>query len=109
MLPKIFVKIIPQLTDKPQSTSGGFITSGGIVPPSTLSDPMHAYDISTLPVQTRKIIYKYDCNCVPFYDNPLGVLREFDNLADLWGLPNSPESPTNPSPLCTFTADPSPR
>ena len=107
MLPKIFVNFIAQLPDRPQSTSGGFITSGGIVPPSTLSDSLHAYDISNLPVETRKIIYKYDCNSVPFYENQLGVLRECDNLADLWGLPKSPESPINPSLLCTPTADPS--
>ena len=108
MLPKIIVNFIAQLPDKPQSTSGGFITSGGIVPPSTLSDPLHAYDMSNLPVETRKILYKYDCNCVPFYENQLGVLRECDNLADLWGLPKSPESPINQSPLCNPTVDPSP-
>ena len=108
MIPKIFVNFIAQLSDKPQSSSGGFITSGGIIPPSTLSDPLHTYDISNLPVGTKKIIYKYDCDCVPFYENQLGVLQECDNLADLWGLPNSPESPINPSPFCTPTADPSP-
>ena len=108
MLPKLFVNYIAQLPDIPQSTSGGFITSGGIVPPSTLYDPLHTYDISNLTVETRKIIYKYDCGCVPFYENQLGVLQECDNLADLWGLPKSPESPINPSPLCTPTADFSP-
>ena len=108
MLPKLFVNYVAQLPDKPQSTSGGFITSGGIVQPSTLYDPLHTYDISNLPLETRKIIYKYDCDCVPFYENQLGVLQECDNLADLWGLPKSPESPINPSPLCTPTADPSP-
>ena len=35
-------------------------------------------------------------------------MQACDNLADLWGLPNSPEPPTNPSPFCTPTADPSP-
>ena len=108
MLPKLFVNYIAQLPDKPQSTSGDFITSGGIVPPSTISDPLHTYDISNLPLETKKIIYKYDCDCVPFYENQLGVLQECDNLADLWGLPKSPESPMNSSPLCTPTADPSP-
>ena len=108
MLPKTFVNFIAQLPDQPQSTSGGFITSGGIVPASTLSDPPHVFDISNLSVETEKIIYKYDCNCVPFYENQLGVLRERDSLADIWGLPKSPESPINPSPLCAPTADPSP-
>ena len=85
MIPKNFVNFIAQLSDKPQSTSGGFITSGGIIPPSTLSDPLHTYDISNLPVGTKKIFYKYDCDCVPFYENQLGVLQECDNLADLLG------------------------
>ena len=56
----------------------------------------------------KKLIYKYDCDCVPFNENQLGVSQACDNLADLWGLPKSPESPTNPSPFCTPTADPSP-
>ena len=47
MLPKLFVNYIAQLPDKPQSTSGGFNTSGGIVPPSTLYDPLHTYDFTT--------------------------------------------------------------
>ena len=55
ILPKIFVNFIAQLSDKTQSTSGGFITSGGIVPPSTLSDPLHAYDISNLPRRQGKL------------------------------------------------------
>ena len=59
-------------------------------------------------MEARRIIYKYDCNCVPFYENQLGVFQACDNLADLWGLPKSPESPINPSPLCTPTVDPSP-
>ena len=110
MLPKFFINLLPQMPDKRQSTSGGFITSGGIVPLSPLFDPpLHAYDISNLPVGTKKIFYKYDCDCVPFYENQLGVFQECDNLADFWGLPKSLQSPINLSPLCTPTADPSPK
>ena len=87
---------------------GCFITSGGIIPPSTLSDPLHTYDISISPVGTKKVIYKYDCDCVPFYENHVGALQEFDNLADLWGLPKSSHRAMNPSPVCTPTADSSP-
>ena len=94
MLPKFFVNFIAQLPDKPQSTSGGFITSGGILPPSTLSDPVQTYDISNLPAGTKKIIYKYDCDCFPFYENQLGVLQECDNLADLWGFQNLQNHPS---------------
>ena len=58
MLPKTFVNFIAQLPDKPQSASGVFSTSGVMVPASTLSDPLHAHDISSLTVETRKIIQK---------------------------------------------------
>ena len=108
MLPKIFINFIAQLPDKPETTGSGFITSGGVVPPTTLLHPLEQYDISNLPMGTKKLKYKYDCDCVPFYENQLGVLQACDNLADLWGLPKSPESPTNPSPFCTPTADSSP-
>ena len=107
-LPKIFLNFIAQLPDKPQS-SVGISLHQGVLYHLQQSDPLHAYDISNLPVETRKIIYKYDCNCVPFYENQLGVLQECDNLADLWGLPKSQESPINPSPLSSPTADPSPK
>ena len=108
MLPKIFINFIAQLPDKPETTGSGFITSGGVAPPTTLLHPLEQYDISNLPMGTKKLIYKYDCDCVPFYENQLGVLQACENLADIWGLPKSPESPTNPSPFCTPTADPSP-
>ena len=62
----------------------------------------------TLPKETRTILYKYDCDCVSFFENQLGVVRACNDLADLWGLPNSPESPP-PTPGCvsTPTSDPS--
>ena len=90
MLPKN-VNFICQLPDNPQSTSGGLITSGGVVPPSTLSDPLYAFVISNLPVGTKKIINNYDWDCVLSYENQLGVLQECDNLVDFWGLTQSPE------------------
>ena len=108
MLPKIFITFMAQLPDKPETTGSGFITSGGVVPPTTLLHPLEQYDIPNLPMGTKKLIYKYDCDCVPFYENQLGVLQACDNLADLWGLPKSPESPTNLSQFCTPTADLSP-
>ena len=44
----------------------------------------------------------------PFFENQLGVVRACNDLADLWGLPHSPESPP-PTPGCvsTPTYDPS--
>ena len=58
--------------------------------------------------ETQTILYKYDCDCVPVIENKLGVVRAYNYLADLWGLPRSPESPP-PTPGCvsTPTSDPS--
>ena len=110
MIPKIFNNFIATLPDKKESEDcgGTFITSGGFVPPLSLTHPLYPYDIVTLPKDTRTILYKYDCDCVPFFENQLGVVRACNDLADLWGLPHSPESPP-PTPGCvsTPTSDPS--
>ena len=110
MIPKIFINFIATLPDKKESEDcgGTFITSGGFVPPLSLTHPLYPYDIVTLPKETRTILYKYDCDCVPFFENQLGVVRACNDLADLWGLPHSPESPP-PTPGCvsTPTSDPS--
>ena len=110
MIPKIFLNFLSQLPDKPSSDSieGSYITSGGIIPPSKLEDPLVAYDIANLPAPVKKILYKYDCDTVPFFENKLGVTQACDDLADLWGPPRSPESPSAPTPAVTPAIDPSP-
>ena len=77
MIPKIFINFIATLPDKKESEDCGrtFITSGGFVPPLSLTHPLYTYDIVTLPKETRTILYKYDCDCVPFFENQLGVVR----------------------------------
>ena len=45
---------------------------------------------------------------VPFFENQLGVVEACDNLADLWGLAQSPELPFQPTPGATPVRDPSP-
>ena len=77
----------------------------------------------TLPEEVRRILYKYDCNCVPLFENQLGTYQAYDeNLGDIWGVKSSPSSPdsqppsvsvsvpTTPAvdPCPTFTATPSP-
>ena len=86
-----------QLTNKPYSNSTGFIPSSVSVPLSTLCDPLRPYDKSIFPIETKKLIYKNDCDCVFFYENQLGALQECNHLADLWGIQNSPESLVNPT------------
>ena len=110
MIPKIFINFIAILPDKKEKEDcdGTFTTSGGFVPPLSLNHPLYPYDIVTLPKETRTILYKNDCESVPFFENQLGVVRACKDLADLWGLPHSPESPP-PPPGCvsTPTSDPS--
>ena len=103
MIPKIFLNFLSQLPDKPSSDS-----SGVIFPPSKLKDPLVAYDIGNLPAPVKKILYKYYCDTVPFFENQLGVTQACDDLSDLWRLPRSPESPSAPTPAVTPAIDPSP-
>ena len=57
--------------------------------------------------RTRTILCKYDCDCVPFFENRLGVVWACNDLADLFGLPHSPESPpATPGCFSTPTSDP---
>ena len=112
MIPKIFINFIATLPGKKESEDcgGTLITSGGFVPPFSLTHPLYPYDIATLPKETRTVLYKYDCDCVPFFENQLGVVQACNDLADLWGLSHSPESPPPPpTPGCvsTPTSDPS--
>ena len=104
MIPKIFIKFIATLPDKKESDDcgGTFITSVGFFQPLSLTHPFYQYDIVTLPKVTRTILYKYYCHCVPFFEKQLGVVRACNDLADLWGLPHSPESPS-PTPGCVST------
>ena len=107
MIPKIFINFIAPLTES-DDCGGTLITSGGFVPPLSLTHPLYPYDIVTLPKETRTILYKYDCDCVPFFENQLGAVRACNDLADLWGLPHSPESPPpTPGYVSTPTSDPS--
>ena len=53
MFPKIFINFMAQLPDKTETAGSGFITSGGVVPPTTLLHPLEQYDISNLPMGTK--------------------------------------------------------
>ena len=41
---------------------------------------LYPYDIVTLPKETRTIQYKYDCDCVPFFENQSGVVWDCNDL-----------------------------
>ena len=50
--------------------------------------------------------------CVPLFENQLGAYQACDNLANLWGISSSPDSPDSESTLASFpqtpAIDPSP-
>ena len=110
MIPKIFVNFIATLPDKKESEDCGgiFITSSCFVLFLSLTHPLYPYDLVTLAKENQTILCKYDCNCVTFFENQLGVVRACNDLTNLWGLSHSPESPP-PKPGCvsTQTSDPS--
>ena len=47
----------------------------------------------TLPEEVRRILYRYDCDCVPLFDNQLGTYQAYENLGDMCGVKSSPSSP----------------
>ena len=100
--PKIINNLIATFPEKKESEDCDG-TSGGFVLPSLLTYPPYPYDVVTLPKETRTILCNYDCYCVPFFENQLGVVRACNDLADLGGLIHSSESPP-PTPGCVSTA-----
>ena len=54
-------------------------------------------DIGKLPNETKQMLLKYDCDCVPLFENRLGAEDARDNLASLWAMQLVPTSPTNSS------------
>ena len=67
-------------------------------------------DIDTLSADTKRLLYGYDCDCVPIFENQLGHFQAIEQLAKLWGIQPSPTSPAtlpigspaanNPKPPC---------
>ena len=120
MIPKLFFNAIAALPEKTEPAESSVITSGGHLPPKTIPQ-MHSTE-ETLPEEVRRILYRYDCDCVPLFENQLGTYQAYKNLGDMWGVKSSPSSPdsqptsvsvsvpTTPAvdPSPTFTPTPSP-
>ena len=88
--------LLPHCREKNLPAHGSIITSGGLVPPQQLQS-CEPQDIATLPDETKQLLFKYDCGCVPLFENQLGAQDARDNLASFWGIQLSPTSPTNSS------------
>ena len=66
------------------------------MPPQKLQS-CESQDIATLYNETKQLLFKYDCDCVPLFENQLGAQDARDNLASFWGIQFLPTSPLNSS------------
>ena len=44
----------------------------------------------TLPEEVRRILYRYDCDCVPLFVNQLDAYQAYKNFCYIWGVKSSP-------------------
>ena len=65
LLPELFINAIAALPEKTEPAESSIITSGGHLPPKTIPQ-MHSTE-ETLPEEVRRILYRYNCFCVPLF------------------------------------------
>ena len=112
LIPKLFINAIAAPPEKSEPAESSIITSGGHLPPKTIPQ-MHSTEES-LPEEVRRILYRYDCDCVPLFENQLGTYQAYENLGDMWGVKSSPSSPDSQPPSVSVSVpltpavDPSP-
>ena len=98
LVPKLFVNALASLPVKTKPAECSLITSGGHLPPKALPTFQH-FDMESLPNDVKRILFRYDCDCVPLFESQLGAHQASENLADMWGIKSSPCSPENQSQL----------
>ena len=55
--------------------------------------------MESLPDDAKRILFRYDCDCVPLFENQLWAHQACESLADIWGMKSSPCYPENESQL----------
>ena len=65
LIPKLFINAIAALPEKTEPAQSSIITSGGHIPPKTIPQMLSTEE--TLPEEARRILYRYDCDCVPLF------------------------------------------
>ena len=78
LTPKLFINAIAALPEKTEPAESSIITSGGHLPPKTIPQ-MHSTE-ENLPEEVRRILYRYDCECVPLFENQLGTYQAYENF-----------------------------
>ena len=58
--------------------------------------------------EMRRILYRYDCDCVPLFENLLGTYQDYEDLGDIWDVKSSPCSPDSQPPSVSLSAPASP-
>ena len=120
LIPKLFINAFAALSEKTEPAEYSIITSGGHLPSKTIQKKLSAEE--TLLEEVRRILSRYDCNCVPLFENQLGTYQAYKNLGDMCGVKSLPSSrdsqqpsvsvsvPTTPAvdPSPNFTPTPSP-
>ena len=112
MIPKLFINAIDALPKKTEPAECSIITPGGHLSPKTI--PQMLSNEETLSEEVRRILYRYDCDCVPLFENQLGTYQAYENLGDMWGVKSSPSSPDSQPPSVSISVpttpavDPSP-
>ena len=83
------------------------LTAGGYSVPRKMP-LLFPYEIDTPSPDTKRLLYRYDCDCAPIFENQLDQFLAIEELAQLWGIKPSPTSPATSSIGSPATNDPSP-
>ena len=84
LLPKLLIVATAALPEKTDPSDSTIITSGGHQPANVLP-AFQDCNMDTLPDEIKRIFYRYDCDCVPLFENQLGAYQACDGLGNLWG------------------------
>ena len=102
------IAALPEKTDPSEST---IVTSDGQLPANVLP-AFQDCNMDTLPEELKRIFYRYDCDCVPLFENQLGAYQACDDLGNSWGIKTSPSFPDSETTLANLptipAVDPSP-
>ena len=71
-IPKSIIDFVATLPGKKLPVHGSVIIFSGSVPPQKLHS-CEPQDNGKLPDKTKQILFKYDCDCVPLFENQLGA------------------------------------
>ena len=105
LLPKLLINAIAALPEKTDPSESTIITYGGHLP-AKLLPAFEDCNMDTLPEETKRILYRYDCECVPLFENHLGAYQACDDLGNLWGIKTSPSSPDSETTLSSLPTTP---